>query len=361
MIFAAPGFALKIGPSFFDFPREPMNKLKIIEIEELARRALVKAGATQEAASSLAKAISAAERDGIPSHGLAYLPTYCEHLACGKVVGSAVPKQSQEMPGVIAVDAGSGFAHPAIDKGFAALVPLARSQGIALLTIRNSYNCGVLGYHTERLAGAGLLGLGFTNAPASIAVSGGRKPVLGTNPWSIAVPDGKGGASIVIDQSASVVAKSEVAKRAREGKPIPLGWALGPEGEPTTDPGIGLKGTMLPAGGYKGVGSALLVELMAACLSGATIGARASPFSGTAGGPPKTGQCFIAIAPDAASGGEFKARISQLVKALTEESSAHVPGKGRREARDKAERQGVAVDPNILEKVSALAGAQEAR
>ncbi len=323
-----------------------MSTLKITEIDDMARRALIKAGATPEAASSLAKAIAAAERDGIPSHGLAYLPTYWEHLACGKVVASAVPSLSQEMPGVIAVDAGSGFAHPAIDLGFGALVPLARSQGIALLAVRNSYNCGVLGYHTERLAGEGLLGLGFTNAPSSIAVSGGRKPVLGTNPWSIAVPDGKGGASIVIDQSASVVAKSEVAKRARD-----------PEGEPTTDPNVGLKGTMLPAGGYKGVGSALLVELMAACLAGATIGARASPFSGTAGGPPKTGQCFIAIAPDAASAGEFMARIAQLMEALTEESSAHVPGKGRREARAKAEREGVVVDPGILDKVRALAGA----
>jgi (2R)-3-sulfolactate dehydrogenase (NADP+) len=338
-----------------------MNRLKVAEIEELARRALTRAGARQEAAASLAKAIAAAERDGIPSHGLAYLPMYCEHLACGKVVGSAAPKLSQAMPGVIAVDAGSGFAHPAIDAGFAALVPLARSQGIALLVVRNSYNCGVLGYHTERLASEGLLGLGFTNAPASIAVSGGRKPVLGTNPWSIAVPDGKGGAPIVIDQSASVVAKSEVAKRAREGKPIPLGWALGPEGEPTTDANIALKGTMLPAGGYKGVGSALLVELMAACLAGATIGAKASPFSGTAGGPPKTGQCFIAIAPDGASGGEFEARISQLLAALAEENSAHVPGKRRREAREKAEREGVAVDPGMLAKVTALAGAQEAR
>ena len=240
--FAAPGFALKIEPSRSILREEPMSRLKITEIEELARHALTRAGARQEAAASLAKAIAAAERDGIPSHGLAYLPTYCEHLACGKVVGSAVPKLSQAMPGIIAVDAGSGFAHPAIDAGFAALVPLARSQGIALLAIRNSYNCGVLGYHTERLASEGLLGLGFTNAPASIAVSGGRKPVLGTNPWSIAVPDGKGGASIVIDQSASVVAKSEVAKRAREGKPIPLGWALGPEGEPTTDPNIGAQG-----------------------------------------------------------------------------------------------------------------------
>ncbi|MBV9517008.1 MAG: Ldh family oxidoreductase [Hyphomicrobiales bacterium] len=338
-----------------------MKRLQIAEIEDIARRALIRAGARPQAAMSLARAIAAAERDGIPSHGLAYLPTFCEHLACGKVVGTAEPKLSREMPGIIAVDAGSGFAHPAIDAGFAALVSLARTQGIALLAISNSYNCGVLGYHTERLADEGLLGLGFTNAPASIAASGGRKPVLGTNPWSIAVPDGNGGASIVIDQSASVVAKSEVAKRAREGKPIPPGWTLGPDGEPTTDPNIGLKGTMLPAGGYKGVGSALLVELMAACLTGATIGAKASPFSGTAGGPPRTGQCFIAIAPDGASGGEFKARCSELVSALTEEASAHIPGEGRRAARNKAEREGVVVDPGILEKASVLAGMDEAR
>ena len=100
---------------------------------------------------------------------------------------------------------------------------------------------------------------------------------------------------------------------------------------------------------------------MAACLTGATIGAKASPFSGTAGGPPRTGQCFIAIAPHATSGGEFQARISQLIAVLTEENSAHVPGKRRREARVKAEREGVGVDAGILEKVSALAGAQEAR
>ncbi len=97
---------------------------------------------------------------------------------------------------------------PQFDAGFAELIPLARAQGIAAMSVRNSYNCGVLGYHTERLAAAGLVGLGFTNAPASIAPSGGTKAVVGTNPWSIAVPDGKGGAAIAIDQSASVVAKA---------------------------------------------------------------------------------------------------------------------------------------------------------
>ncbi len=331
-----------------------MTRLGLAAIEELARNALTQAGARPEAASSLARAIAAAERDGTASHGLAYLGTYCEHLRCGKVDTSAVPKARQVAPGVVNVDAACGFAHPAIDAGFELLVPLARSQGIAVLAIRNSYNCGVLGYHTENLAIEGLLALGFTNAPASIAASGGRQPVLGTNPWSIAAPDGRGGAAIVIDQSASVVAKSEVMKKARKGETIPLGWALGPDGQPTTDPNIGLKGTMMPAGGYKGVGSALLVELMAACLTGATLGKHASPFSGPAGGPPKTGQLFIAMDPAQVSGGAFVQRLDALVEALTAEAGSHLPGSGRRSARALAERQGVEIDPDVLARARAL-------
>jgi (2R)-3-sulfolactate dehydrogenase (NADP+) len=115
----------------------------------------------------------------------------------------------------------------------------------------------VLAYHTEQLAAVGLVGLGFTHAPASIAPVGALRPVVGTNPIAIAVPDGHGGCSISIDQSASVVAKSEIMRRYREGRSIPEGWAFGPDGEVTTDPATALNGTMAPAGGYKGVGLAL--------------------------------------------------------------------------------------------------------
>ena len=330
------------------------DMIPVREIFAVAERALVKAGARPEAARSMAKAITAAERDGIASHGLAYLATYCEHLQCGKVVGAAMPALTEPSPGAVVVDAGSGFAHPAIDLGLSRLLPVARKQGIATLNIRNSYNCGVLGHHTERIAEAGLIGLGFTNAPASIAPSGGRKAVVGTNPWSLAVPDGKGGTAIAIDQSASVVAKSEVMKKARARQPIPAGWALGPDGQPTTDPDVGLKGTMVPAGGYKGVSSAILVEVMAACLSGAVLGVSASPFSGTAGGPPRTGQCFIAIAPDGPSGGAFSSRVTELVAAFAREPGAHLPGAGRRAARARADTSGVKVDPALLEKARSL-------
>ena len=327
--------------------------LTLDEIEDLAFRALVAAGTADGNARPLAHATAATEADGIASHGLAYIPTYCEHVRCGKVDGQARPELSQPAPSVIQVDAATGFAHPAIALGFEALVPTARGLGVAALAVRNSYNCGVLGYHTRLLAKEGLLAIGFTNAPASIAPVGGRRPVVGTNPFSLAAPDGDGGVAVLIDQSASVIAKSEIMKHAREGLAIPPDWALDPEGHPTTDPAIALKGSMAPSGGYKGVGVALMVEIMAAAMSGATLGINASPFSGTKGGPPRTGQFFLAIAPETTSGGLFAERLSTLVEELRDQPGVRVPGDGRRAARRRAERKGVAVNPATLEKVNA--------
>ncbi|SLN53385.1 (2R)-3-sulfolactate dehydrogenase (NADP(+)) [Pseudoruegeria aquimaris] len=328
--------------------------LSLDEIEELSFRALVAAGTSEANARPLARATAATEADGIASHGLAYIPIYCEHVQCGKVDGTASPLLSRPKPGVIAVDAATGFAHPAIDLGFASLVPAARAQGVAVLAIRNSYNCGVLGYHTRRLAEAGLLGLGFTNAPASIAPSGGATPVVGTNPFSIAAPGPGGEAAILIDQSASTIAKSEVMKHAREGRPIPEGWALAPDGSPTTDPEVGLKGSMAPSGGYKGVGVALMVEIMAAALTGASLGINASPFSGTLGGPPRTGQCFIAIDPASTAAGAFDAAIAELAGAVHAQGGARLPGDGRRAKRAAAGRAGVAVSEATLARIEAL-------
>ncbi len=321
------------------------------EIEDIAFRALVKAGASEENARLMAVATAQTEADGIASHGLAYIPTYCEHVQCGKVDGKAQPVASFPAPGVITVDAATGFAHPAIDLGFRSLIEKARTQGVAALAVYNSYNCGVLGYHTRRLAKEGLLAIGFTNAPASIAPVGGSTPVVGTNPFSLAAPDGKGGTAVLIDQSASVIAKSEIMRHARENLPIPPEWALDPDGRPTTDPNLALKGSMAPAGGYKGVGVALMVEIMAAAMSGATLGINASPFSGTKGGPPRTGQFFLAIEPSLTSGNRFADLLTALVEEMRDQPGVRVPGDGRRAARRRAERKGVMVNPATLEKV----------
>lgn len=327
------------------------------DIIALSTRALTAHGASPLQADALARGIAAAEADGLRSHGLMYLGIYCGHLDCGKVIGSAVPKVSHPAPSVIRVDAGSGFAHAAILAGQKDLIEIARSQGIATLNIHNSYNCGVLGYHTDALAREGFVALGFTNAPASIAPWGAKKPVLGTNPWSLAVPDGKGGCAFVIDQSASVVAKSEVMKRAKSGEALPPGWALDADGKPTTDSAVALKGTMMPSGGYKGVGSAILVEVLAACLSGATPGIEASTFGTNVGGPPKTGQCFIAINPDATSGGEFAGRLATVLKALTLEEGGRLPGAKKAASRIASKRDGIPIDRALYDAAITLAGA----
>lgn len=334
------------------------RRLTISEIESLAFDALSASGARADAARPLAKAVAAAEAEGIASHGLAYVPVYCEHLTCGKVDGAAVPRIAQPSPAALVVDAGTGFAHPAIDLGFAQLVPLARKMGIAALAVRNSYNCGVLGYHTDRLAAAGLLALGTTHAPASIAPVGGRRAVIGTNPFAIAAAGKDGRIVLSIDQSASVVAKSEIGKRKREGRSIPPDWAFGPDGEPTTDPDLALKGTMAPSGGYKGFGIGLVVELLASAAAGALPSTEASPFAGTAGGPPRTGQFFIAIDAEATSGGVFAERVEALAAAISDQPGARLQGARRAAARRAAESDGVAVPNELLARIEAIRGHQ---
>lgn len=321
------------------------------EVEALALKELQAAGASEAQALPVARSIRAAERDGMRSHGLLYLPVYVEHLTSGKVDGLAEPRLERPRPGAVLVDAAHGFAHPAIDLGLPPLFDAARDVGIAALTLRRSYNCGLLGHHAERIAEAGLIGLCFTHAPASISPVGGKVPVIGTNPFALGVPDGLGGARFVIDQSASVVAKSEVLLRARQEEPIPEGWALDSQGQPTTDAEAALQGSMLPAGGVKGFGVGLMVEILASVLAGAVASREASPFSGPAGGPPGTGQCFIAIDQGAFAEG-FIERLDGLAEAIATQDGARLPGQRRIIARAKTEAEGVEVGEALMARLS---------
>lgn len=328
-------------------------KLSLDQVEDLAFQTLQTAGASAHQAAAVARSTRLAERDGIRSHGLMYVPIYAEHLRCGKVLGAAQPRVSRPRPAAIQVDAAHGFAHAAIDAGWPEFDAAVRAQGLAALAVARSYNCGVLGHHAERLAEAGLVGLCFTNAPASMAPSGGSKPVIGTNPFALAVPDGAGRARLVIDQSASAIAKSEIILRARKGEPIEAGWALDADGEPTEDAEAALAGSMLPAGGQKGFGMGLMVEIFAAALSGGNLGVEASPFSGPKGGPPGTGQFFIGLDPAAFSGDGFHAAILRLTDAITDQPGARLPGARRAANRKRIEQEGVQVDAALMDRIKA--------
>jgi (2R)-3-sulfolactate dehydrogenase (NADP+) len=303
----------------------------------------------------VAGSIVAAEADGIVSHGLLRLPTYCEHAARGKVDGHATPALERAGAAALIVDARDGFAHPAIDLGFDTLVSVTREHAIAALAVTNSYNCGVVGHHVEKLASHGLLALAFVNTPAAIAAWGGSKPLLGTNPVAFAAPRAQH-PPLVIDQSSSVVARGEVVLRGSQGQEIPAGWALDAQGAPTTDPRAALAGSMLPAGGYKGAGIALIVEILAGVLTGANLSLQASSFVDNAGGPPRTGQFFVAIDPRAFLGERFAERLESLLAAMLADPAVRLPGARRIAARERTAREGVRVPRALHERVLALHG-----
>ena len=331
-------------------------RLTLDEVEALTLGALLGSGVGTAQAQSVTRSVVAAEQDGIHSHGLARLPTYCEHARVGKIDGKAVAQLESGAPGIVRVDARDGFAHPAIDLGLPELASRASRQGIAALAVTNSYNCGVVGYHVERIAERGLLALGFVNAPASIAPVGGRLPVFGTNPIALAVPRA-GMTPLVLDQSSSVVAKSEIVVHKAQGEAIPLGWALDRNGQPTTDPAAALDGgTMVPAGGYKGVGLALIVELLAAWATGSSLSIDASSFADNTGGSPRTGQFFIAIDVGATSGaGNAPERLERLLAAIAGQDGVRLPGDRRIAARSRTAAGGIQITTALHERIRSFA------
>ena len=331
-------------------------RLTLNQVEDLTFAALTASGTAPANARSVTQSVVASEADGIHSHGLARLPTYCEHARCGKIDGQAEPTAEWVAPAGVRADARDGFAHPAIDLGLERLYPGVRTNGIAALAVTNSYNCGVCGYHVERIARAGFAALGFVNAPASIAPWGGTQAVFGTNPLSCAVPRAHGD-PLVIDQSSSVIAKSEIVVHKQKGESIPQGWALDKHGQPTTDPQAALDGgTMLPMGGHKGAGIALIVEIMAAAMTRSNFAIDASSFATNEGGSPRTGQFFIAIDPNAFAGPDFGERLEHLLGAIEGQEGARLPGQGRLSARERTARDGIEISDDLHEKLQGYAG-----
>lgn len=329
---------------------DQLENLTLPQVYQLSFDVLVSCGATPENAGPVARSIELAEADHLRNIGLGYLPTYCEHLLCGKVDGRARPEVVKTAPSAVRVDAGTGFAHPAIEKGMGLMAQSAFDNGICAMGIDNSYACGVLGHLVEPLAEKGLMAMVFANAPAIIAPWGGNVPVFGTNPMAVAIPaDNR--PPVVIDQSSSVTAKVSIFERQARGKPLEPGWALDRDGRPTLDAQEALQGSMLPFGGYKGAGLALLVETMAAGLTGANWSFEASLFSNNEGGPPRTGQFFIAFNPDLFGKEPFKRCILRLFEAVLNQEGTRLPCDERVSARKTSREKGVEVDIALLAKL----------
>lgn len=331
-----------------------MPRLPVEELTRLTARALENAGASGPMAKATAAALVAAETEGLSGHGISRVALYCQHLRDGRAKGDARVTVVREGAGTCLLDAGGGLAYEAMAIAVTDAIARARSHGIAFVGVRASHHFGAAAYHLAPLADAGLVGLAFTNSPAAINAWGGKRPFYGTNPIAAIFPR-RDAAPIVIDLSLTEVVRGKIMLYAKEGKPIPPGWALDRDGQPTTDAKAALTGSLAAIGGVKGTMLALMVELLCVALTGAAFSFDNDSYF-EPGGKPDIGHALLAIDPDALAGSEtYFSRVEALVAALLQEEGVRLPGTRRQLAARRAATEGVSLPDALYRELLALA------
>lgn len=301
------------------------HKIDLSEIQRLTAQALVAHGANTWVANSVARAVRMAEAKGNLICGLYYLESYCKQLLTGRVNGTSEPVVSRPKSASVHVDAQFGFAQAAFERALPMALETVRDTGTCSLAVAHSHTCTSLGYFTEQIAQADYIAIGLTNASAVVSPPGGNQAILGTNPISMAVPDGNGGVAFQFDQSTSAIALGKITMAAAAGESIPLGWAVDADGNETTDPNAALKGSLKSSGGYKGWGFGLMTEVLAAAFTGSVNSLDVKGLKVPDGAPHDLGQCYIILDP-ATHGDGFYDRITRIADAVNEQDGARLPG-----------------------------------
>ena len=335
-----------------------MAQLTMERAAGLAQSALRKAGASEAMARSTARALVLADAQNLSGHGLSRVPQYSTHLRNGRADGKAVAAVLRRKGAALLIDAQQGLAFPACDLAITEAIATARTHGVCFAGITNSHHCGVLVDHLRPVAAAGMVGLAFANSPAAMPAAGGRHAVFGTNPVAAIFPR-RSAEALMIDLSLSEVARGKLMVAAREGKSIPLGWALDAAGHPTTDPQAGMMGSMLPVGAAsspKGAMLALMVELLVTTLIGAQFGFEASSFFVDEGNQPRIGQAFIVVDPGALAGVDaYHDRMEVVIHEMLRDDGVRLAGARRLALERKAGVDGLTIPDALLAQLEALA------
>ncbi len=288
-----------------------MTRIAMGEIHRAVAAALQAASTSVSNAESVATAIVAAEAAGAPAQGLRLVPDYCAVAARGRVDGYAVPSIAQSSPAALIVDAGYGFAYPALDLAIEELSAIAGSQGIAMVGIRHTHHCGCPGIAAERLAEAGLFGIMLANRPAAQTPVQAPDVQTGAAPLAFAAPQ--------IDD-------------------VPLVAEL-------PGPDVGRSGDPL----------VLLAEYLAAGLTGGSFATEAPAFFDLEGPPSGVGQLLVAISPGAFGGATVIERFAELARLVASDGEAGQRHRERQACRAIARRDGIVVEPDLMARIAAIA------
>ena len=305
-----------------------MISLTISEIYELAYKTMMANGCNEANSTALADIISRAERDGSHSHGLFRVPGYVKALRSGKVDGKAKPIITKRGSVIIQVDGNKSFAPIAQEIGLPELASAALKNGMATLSLTNIHHFAALWPETEFLADRGLVGIACTAYMPTVAPAGSHEKFFGTNPISFAWPR-PGKNPVCFDMATSSMALGDLQIAARDGKQVPLGTGLNKDGQETTNPAEIVTGVLLPFGGYKGSAIALMVELLAAGLTGEQFSYEAKMTDNGDGGPPRGGEIIFAFSPELIAGPGWEEHVEGFVEKLSGLEGVRIPGQRR--------------------------------
>jgi L-2-hydroxycarboxylate dehydrogenase (NAD+) len=286
-------------------------------------------GTPPDIAADVAEVLVSADRRGIASHGTARLPRYGELIDAGALDPGARPELVRARPATLLFDAHNGWGHHASRVAVDAAIEAARTAGACTAVVRESHHYGIAGWYSLRIADAGYIGVSLTNTSPLVAPTRGIDALLGTNPIAVAAPAGCDRPHLCLDMATSTVPRGRLEVAARRGESLHPSWAIDPEGRPTCSPDAALAGALMPlggteeAGGYKGYGLTLVVDILTGVLSGGAPGPLIAPVAGPSAGRPNVAHTFVVIDPDAfGEPGTFVAHMDRELELI---EAARVP------------------------------------
>jgi LDH2 family malate/lactate/ureidoglycolate dehydrogenase len=328
-------------------------------LETFCSRVLLTLGVPQEEAEITAKTLVAANLRGVDTHGVIRLPAYAAKLKGGALKPAVTLTTERETPATALLDGHDGIGQVISYRAMQMAIRKAKTAGVAYVAVRNSNHLGACAYYPMMALDHDMIGCAATNASPRLAPTGGIERLFGNNPWSVAVPAGRR-PPVVLDMANSVVAAGKIRTLLREGKPIPEGWALTRDGEPTTDPAEALKGILLAIGGYKGYGIILMVDLLTGVLTDSNYGPRVKGIDQQTE-PARIAHSFLALELAAFTDvAAFKARVDAYIDEIKSSKKAkgsdviYLPGEPEHLRVQERMEKGIPLPEKVAEELRAV-------
>lgn len=318
------------------------------------------AGVSERGASKVAESLVDADRRGISSHGAMLVSMYVDRLRSGSVSTREEAEVLVDAGAIAVLDAHHMLGQLSSDQAMDLAMTKARSHGVGAVTVRRAFHFGGAFRYVQAATRAGCIGVAAANTRPLMPAPGGASPVVGNNPLAFGIPNGDD-EPIVTDMALSEVALGKIRLAASEGREIPETWATDPEGQPTTDPEAAIAGMLLPIGGPKGYGLAVIVDVLTGVLSGGQSGAGVKGLYADTSVPNDCAHFFLALNVESFADPQgFIGRLRELVRQIKDSERAPRVDRLLLPGQLEAERYGQSAEQGIQLEESTLTSIQEA-